>query len=87
MGITKICTTFFQIQVTRMSLQRWPAYGNNKKGLWTPKVKTVTGGIQSFKEMVGWKPEVLTWCLNAAKESGLKQADYMGGFVIDEMKI
>lgn len=37
--------------------------------------------------MVGWKPEVLTWCLNAAKESGLKQADYMGGFVIDEMKI
>lgn len=47
MGIIKICTTFFQIQVTRMSLQRWPAYGNNKKGLWTPKVKTVTGGIQS----------------------------------------
>lgn len=37
--------------------------------------------------MVGWKLEVLTWCLNAAKESGLKQADYMGSFVIDEMKI
>lgn len=29
----------------------------------------------------------MRWCLEAAKESGLKAADYMGGFVIDEMKI
>lgn len=39
------------------------------------------------KETIGWNPEVLRWCLDAAKESGLKAADYMGGFVIDEMKI
>ena len=39
------------------------------------------------KETVGWNPEVLRWCLNAAKESGMKEADYMGGLVIDEMKI
>ena len=30
---------------------------------------------------------MLRWCLDAAKESGLKAADYMGGFVMDEMKI
>ena len=36
---------------------------------------------------MGWTPEVLRWCLNAAKESGMKEADYMGGLVIDEMKI
>lgn len=29
----------------------------------------------------------MRWCLEAVKESGLKAADYMGGFVIDEMKI
>ena len=39
------------------------------------------------KETVGWNPEVLRWCLNAAKERGMKEADYMGGLVIDEMKI
>jgi len=39
------------------------------------------------KEAVGWNPEVLRWCLNAAKESGVKEADYAGGLVIDEMKI
>ena len=39
------------------------------------------------KETVGWNPEVLRWCLNAAKESGMKEADYMGGLVIDKMKI
>ena len=39
------------------------------------------------KETVGWNDEVLRWCLNAAKDSGMKQEDFMGGFVIDEMKI
>lgn len=39
------------------------------------------------KECVGWNDEVLQWCLDAAKESGLKPGDYMGGFAIDEMKI
>ena len=26
------------------------------------------------------------WCMNAAKENGLKPGDYMGGFAIDRMK-
>jgi len=39
------------------------------------------------KECAGWNDKVLKWCLDAAKESGLKPGDYMGGFAIDEMKI
>ena len=39
------------------------------------------------KETPGWNEEVLMWCMNAAKENGLKPGDYMGGFAIDEMKI
>lgn len=39
------------------------------------------------KETPGWNEEVLMWCRNAAQENGLKPADYMGGFAIDEMKI
>jgi len=39
------------------------------------------------KETVGWNDEVLRWYLNAAKDSGMKQEDFMCGFVIDEMKI
>lgn len=39
-----------------------------------------------YKNKVGWNDEVLRWCLNATKDSGMKQ-DFMGGFVIDEMKI
>lgn len=39
------------------------------------------------KETPGWNEEVLMWCMNAAKENGLKPGDFMGGFAIDEMKI
>lgn len=39
------------------------------------------------KETPGWNEEVLIWCMNAAKENGLKPGDYLGGFAIDEMKI
>lgn len=35
----------------------------------------------------GWNSEVLEWCLVEAKERKLKDQDYSGGFVIDEMKI
>lgn len=27
------------------------------------------------------------WCMNVAKENGLKPGDYIGDFAIDEMKI
>ena len=29
----------------------------------------------------------MEWCLEEAKKRGLKEEDYWGGFVIDEMKI
>jgi len=35
----------------------------------------------------GWDNEMLKWCLQEAKNHNLKPQDYMGGFVIDEMKI
>ena len=38
-------------------------------------------------ERTGWNEDVLRWCLDAAKDSGTKKEDFMGGFVIDEMKI
>ena len=35
----------------------------------------------------GWNAEILEWCLMEAKARNLKEEDYWGGFVIDEMKI
>ena len=35
----------------------------------------------------GWGSDILKWCLKEAKDNNLKPEDYMGGFVIDEMKI
>ena len=35
----------------------------------------------------GWNSEILEWCLLEARERKLKEQDYWGGFVIDEMKI
>lgn len=35
----------------------------------------------------GWNSEILEWRLLEAKERNLKEQDYWGGFVIDEMKI
>ena len=35
----------------------------------------------------GWDREVLQWCLLEARERNMKDQDYWGGFVIDEMKI
>lgn len=35
----------------------------------------------------GWNNEVLEWCLLEAKDRKLRDQDFWGGFVIDEMKI
>ena len=35
----------------------------------------------------GWNREIIEWCKQAALEKNLKDCDYWGGFVIDEMKI
>lgn len=39
------------------------------------------------EETSGWNDKTLLWCLNDAKKQGLKEADFWGGFAIDEMKI
>ena len=35
----------------------------------------------------GWHDDVLEWCLKEAEKKNLQQPDYMGGFILDEMKI
>lgn len=35
----------------------------------------------------GWNSNMLKWCLQEARKHNLKPQDYMGGFVLDEMKI
>lgn len=35
----------------------------------------------------GWDRAVLDWCFQEAKNNHLKESDWWGGFVIDEMKI
>lgn len=35
----------------------------------------------------GWNREILNWCVEEAKKNNLKDEDYWGGFVLDEMKI
>ena len=38
-------------------------------------------------EFSGRNGQILGWCLEAARENKLREEDYWGGFVIDEMKI
>lgn len=40
-----------------------------------------------IEQSPGWNDNILAWCLEAAREQNLKESDYWGGFVIDEMKI
>lgn len=35
----------------------------------------------------GWQREILEWCMESAKEKNIKEWDYWGGLVIDEMKV
>lgn len=35
----------------------------------------------------GWHNEIISWCKREAERQNLKDHDYWGGFVIDEMKI
>ena len=35
----------------------------------------------------GWQRNIVEWCKYEAKRIGLQEADYWGGFVLDEMKI
>ena len=35
----------------------------------------------------GWDTNLLEWCLQEAKKANIKEQDYWGGFVLDEMKI
>lgn len=35
----------------------------------------------------GWDRSIVDWCYEEAKKKNLREADFWGGFVIDEMKI
>jgi len=35
----------------------------------------------------GWQRNIVEWCKYEAKRIGLQEADYWGGFVLEEMKI
>ena len=35
----------------------------------------------------GWDWEILLWCLKEAKNNNLKEQDFWGGLILDEMKI
>ena len=40
-----------------------------------------------MEQKPGWDADLLKWCLQEAKKANLKEQDYWGGFVLDEMKI
>ena len=40
-----------------------------------------------IEQKPGWDENMLKWCLEEAKANNLKPQDYMGGFILDEMKI
>ena len=35
----------------------------------------------------GWDSNILKWCLKEARANNLKPDAYMGGFILDEMKV
>ena len=39
------------------------------------------------EESPGWNDNILEWCLQEARQKQLREGDYWGGFVLDEMKI
>ncbi|XP_031555283.1 uncharacterized protein LOC116292160 [Actinia tenebrosa] len=39
------------------------------------------------EQQSGWNKNIVEWCLKDARERNLRECDYWGGFVIDEMKI
>ncbi|KAJ7384648.1 hypothetical protein OS493_020227 [Desmophyllum pertusum] len=59
-------------------------YDGTQKG-WNPE----SSGYHKNKreQQPGWSREIVEWCQKAAKEKNLKECDYWGGFVIDEMKV
>nr|XP_058940579.1 uncharacterized protein LOC131768892 [Pocillopora verrucosa] len=52
-----------------------------------PSNKTIRLYKNKVKERPGWSGDAIRWCFDAAKDRGMKQEDFMGDFIIDEMKI
>ncbi|KAK3705932.1 hypothetical protein QZH41_008519, partial [Actinostola sp. cb2023] len=40
-----------------------------------------------IEQKPGWNPQVLNWCFEEARKQALKEQDFWGGLLLDEMKI
>ncbi|KAM7437563.1 hypothetical protein ABFA07_012832 [Porites harrisoni] len=58
-----------------------------RKFIILPSNRTIRLYKNKVEEKPGWNDQVLKWCLETAQEKNLREEDYWGGFVIDEMKI
>ncbi|KAK3709452.1 hypothetical protein QZH41_017498, partial [Actinostola sp. cb2023] len=58
-----------------------------RKVLYLPSNRTIRHHKNKVDQRPGWNPDMLQWCLQAAQENNLKEQDYWGGLVFDEMKI
>ncbi|KAL9970357.1 hypothetical protein ACROYT_G022715 [Oculina patagonica] len=55
--------------------------------LYLPSNRTIRYHKNKVEQKPGWDDKMLKWCLQVAKDNELKDHEFMGGLVIDEMKI
>ncbi|KAK3738201.1 hypothetical protein QZH41_012782, partial [Actinostola sp. cb2023] len=58
-----------------------------RKVIHLPSNRTIRHYKNKTEQTPGWNVKILRWCLQEAKDNNLKDQDYWGGFVLDEMKI
>ncbi|KAL9967256.1 hypothetical protein ACROYT_G025450 [Oculina patagonica] len=52
-----------------------------------PSNRTIRYHKNKREQQPGWHRDMVKWCAQSAEKKNLKNCDYWGGFVIDEMKI
>jgi len=73
-------------------VRRWALISERIYGIpFSPLSYTVILAFRYYKnsieEMPGWNAEVINWCRKEAERRNLKEEDYWGGFLLDEMTI
>ncbi|KAK3744013.1 hypothetical protein QZH41_004823 [Actinostola sp. cb2023] len=58
-----------------------------RKLLYLPSNRTIRYHKNKTDQKPGWNRDMLHWCLREANAKKLKEQDFWGGFVLDEMKI